>query len=151
MEKQKKINKYKRIYLQIEELLKKSNDELAHMATINAILYHKIDYFFWCGFYRLVEGTLIVGPYQGPVACQILEKNKSFFWSSINQKKTIIVSDVHLFAGHIGCDSRSQSEIVIPYFDKNGQIKGVLDIDSKEKESFDEIDAAYLEKIISLI
>ena len=151
MEKQKKINKYKRIYLQIEELLKKSNDELAHMATINAILYHKIDYFFWCGFYRLVEGTLIVGPYQGPVACQILEKNKGVCWSSINQQKTIIVPDVHLFPGHIACDSRSQSEIVIPYFDINGTIKGVLDIDSKEKNSFDEIDATYLEKIISLI
>jgi len=151
MEKQKKINRYKRLYLQIEELLKKSNDETAHMATVSAVLYHKIEYFFWCGFYRLVNGELIVGAYQGPVACQILSKNKGVCWAAVNEKKTIVVSDVQQFPGHIACDSRSKSEIVIPYFDKNKNVIAVLDIDSSELHSFDEIDAEYLEKIISLL
>jgi GAF domain-containing protein len=151
MEKQKKINRYKRLYLQIEELLKKSNDETAHMATVSAVLYHKIEYFFWCGFYRLVNGELIVGAYQGPVACQILSKNKGVCWAAVNEKKTIVVSDVQQFPGHIACDSRSKSEIVIPYFDKNKNVIAVLDVDSSELHSFDEIDAEYLEKIISLL
>jgi GAF domain-containing protein len=151
MEKQKKINRYKRLYLQIEELLKKSNDETAHMATVSAVLYHKIEYFFWCGFYRLIDGELIVGTYQGPVACQILSKNKGVCWAAVNEKKTIVVPDVHQFSGHIACDSRSKSEIVIPCFDKNKNVIAVLDIDSSELHSFDEIDAEYLEKIISLL
>ena len=151
MEKQKKINRYKRLYSQIEELLKKSNDETAHMATISAVLYHKLDYFFWCGFYRLIDGELIVGTYQGTVACQILSKNKGVCWVAVNDKKTIVVSDVHQFPGHIACDSRSKSEIVIPYFDKNKNVIAVLDIDSSELNSFDDVDAEYLEKIISLL
>ena len=151
MEKQKKINRYKRLYSQIEELLKKSNDETAHMATISAVLYHKLDYFFWCGFYRLIDGELIVGTYQGPVACQILSKNKGVCWAAVNEKKTIVVPNVHLFPGHIACDSRSKSEIVIPYFDKNKNVIAVLDIDSSELNSFDDVDAEYLEKIISLL
>jgi GAF domain-containing protein len=151
MEKQKKINRYKRLYLQIEELLKKSNDETAHMATVSAVLYHKIEYFFWCGFYRLIDGELIVGTYQGPVACQILSKNKGVCWAAVNEKKTIVVPDVHQFSGHIACDSRSKSEIVIPCFDKNKNVIAVLDIDSSELHSFDEVDAEYLEKIISLL
>src|SRR5271157_1936664 len=97
MDKQKKINRYKRLYSQIEDLLKKSNDETAHMATVSAVLYNKMEYFFWCGFYRIVNGYLIVGAYQGPVACQVLAKNKGVCWAGINQGKTIIVPDVHQF------------------------------------------------------
>lgn len=140
-----------RLYLQLEDLLKKSNDETAHMATVSAVLYHKLDYFFWCGFYRLVNGDLIVGPYQGPVACQVLAKNKGVCWAGINKGKTIIVPDVHQFPGHIACDSRSKSEIVVPYRDKTGKITVVLDVDSSELNSFDEVDAEYLEKIIAMI
>ncbi|MGD0710267.1 MAG: GAF domain-containing protein [Bacteroidales bacterium] len=151
MDKQKKINRYMRLYLQLEDLLKKSNDETAHMATVSAVLYHKLDYFFWCGFYRLVNGDLIVGPYQGPVACQVLAKNKGVCWAGINKGKTIIVPDVHQFPGHIACDSRSKSEIVVPYRDKTGKITVVLDVDSSELNSFDEVDAEYLEKIIAMI
>jgi L-methionine (R)-S-oxide reductase len=151
MDKQKKASRYERLYLQVEEQVKKSNDEIAHMATISAILYHKMDYFFWCGFYRLVDGELVVGPYQGPLACQILAKDKGVCWAGVNQKKTIVVPDVHKFPEHIACDSRSNSEIVIPYFDKNKNVKGVLDIDSSEFNSFDDVDAEYLEKIIALL
>jgi L-methionine (R)-S-oxide reductase len=151
MEKQKKINRYKRLYEQLEDLLKKSNDETAHMATVSAVLYHKMDYFFWCGFYRIVNGELIVCTYQGPVACQVLAKNKGVCWAGINQCKTIVVPDVHQFPDHIACDSRSKSEIVVPYKDKTGKITAILDVDSSEINSFDEVDAEYLEKIVALI
>jgi len=151
MDNQKKINRYKRLFTQIEDLLKKSNDETAHMATVSAVLYNKMEYFFWCGFYRIVNGELIVGAYQGPVACQILAKDKGVCWAAVNQGKTIVVPDVHLFPDHIACDSRSKSEIVVPYKDKTGKITAVLDVDSSELGSFDEIDAEYLEKIVALI
>lgn len=151
MDAEKKSGRYQRIILQLEELLKKSKDPVAHMATVSAILYHKFDYYFWCGFYRLVDGELIVGPYQGPAACQILQKNKGVCWAGVNQKKTIIVPDVQLFPGHIACDSRSKSEIVVPLRDHQGEIYAVLDVDSKETHSFDEIDATYLEVIAGLM
>lgn len=151
MENEKKKGRYERILKQIEELLLKSDNDIAHMATISAVLYHKMEYFFWCGFYRLIDGELIVGPYQGPVACQILKKNTGVCWAGINEKKTIVVPDVEKFPGHIACDSRSKSEIVVPVKNKSGNIIGVLDVDSSELISFDEIDAEYLEKIISLL
>ncbi len=151
MDKQKKINRYKRLYSQIEDLMKKSDDETAHMATVSAVLFNKMEYFFWCGFYRIVNGELIVGAYQGPVACQILAKNKGVCWAGIKQGKTIVVPDVHLFPDHIACDSRSKSEIVVPFKDKTGKITAVLDVDSSELNSFDEVDAEFLEKIVALI
>ena len=146
-----KINRYKRIYAQSEKLLEKSDDFEARMATVTAILHHKIDYFFWTGFYFLKNGELIVKMYQGPVACMELKKNTGVCWKSINDKKTIIVGDVAKFGGHIACDSRSKSEIAIPFKNKTGEIIGVLDIDSKTINTFDEIDANELEKILKLI
>ncbi len=146
-----KQEKYERLYQQIKELLKKEADIIAKMATINAVLYHKIDYFFWCGFYRLINEELIVGPYQGPVACQKLEKNKGVCWTSVNQKDIVIVEDVHQFPDHIACDSRSQSEIVVPIKNNSGKIVAVFDVDSKTKASFDKQDAEGLQKIVSLI
>jgi GAF domain-containing protein len=151
MEKTKKSGRYERLVSQLEELLSKTNDPICRMASINAILHHKMDQFFWTGFYLLHDGELRVGPYQGPVACQILEKNKGVCWAAINEGKTIIVPDVEKFSGHIACDSRSKSEIAVPLKDRNGVITGVLDIDSTESENFNEEDALYLEKIISLI
>ena len=147
----KKNKKYERLYNQIKELLPKGNTTISAMSTITAILYHKIDYFFWCGFYMLEDGKLNVGPYQGPVACQELEKDKGVCWAGINQAETIVVPDVEAFPGHIACDSRSKSEIVIPLFDQNGNVFGVLDVDSKDLGSFDETDAKWLEKIVSLL
>jgi L-methionine (R)-S-oxide reductase len=151
MENQKKSSRYTRIYNQLKDLLTKTDDPDARMATIAAVLHHKMDYFFWTGFYFLREGELIVKSYQGPVACQVLEKNKGVCWASVNQAKTIIVPDVHLFPGHIACDSRSRSEIVIPVRNNQGRITGVLDVDSKSPGSFDETDALFLEKIVSLL
>lgn len=152
MEGAKKEGRYQRLIKQLEVQLKRSNDPIARMATVSAVLYHKMDYFFWCGFYRMVEGELIVGPYQGPLACQILTGNKGVCWSAVNKKRTIIVPDVHLFPDHIACDSRSASEIVIPVFNNKGEILAVLDVDSKTRNSFDEaIDGKYLEKIVALL
>ena len=147
----KKSGRYERIYKQLEELLKKTNDPICRMATINAVLHHKMDNFFWTGFYLLSEGELRVGPYQGPVACQILELNKGVCWAVINTGKSILVPDVEKFPGHIACDSRSKSEIAIPLKKTDGSMAGVLDIDSKELSIFDEEDALHLERIVSLI
>lgn len=151
MHKQKKEGRYSRIYKQLEELLTATNNLESRMATVVAVIHHKMDYFFWTGFYCLDKGVLIVKTYQGPVACQVLRKGTGICWAGINQKKTIVVPDVHQFPGHIACDSRSKSEIVVLVKNKDGDIFGVLDVDSKDLYSFDEVDAGWLEKIVGLI
>jgi len=151
MDKNKKQGRYVRMYEQIKELMVKTDDYNARMSTIIAVLHHKMDYYFWTGFYLLKNGKLIVNQYQGPVACQELRKDTGVCWAAINQKKSIVVEDVEKFPGHIACDSRSKSEIVIPLKDKSGQIIGVLDIDSNEYNSFDEVDEQHLTKILDLI
>jgi L-methionine (R)-S-oxide reductase len=151
MEKNKKKGRYSRIYNQLSELVKKSNSPTARMATIIAVLHHKMDTFFWTGFYLLENGEMTVNMYQGPVACQVLEKNKGVCWTAFNKKETVVVEDVHQFPGHIACDSRSNSEIVVPLKNHEGEIIGVLDVDSREKAAFDEVDARWLEKILVLV
>ncbi|RIJ45844.1 GAF domain-containing protein [Maribellus luteus] len=151
MEDKKKEGRYERIYAQLSELVRKSENTQARMATIIAVLHHKMDYYFWTGFYLIDDGKMTVNMYQGPVACQILEKDKGVCWAAFNQQKTLVVEDVHAFPGHIACDSRSNSEIVVPFRNKAGEIIGVLDIDSKDKSSFSEVDARWLEKILELV
>lgn len=151
MDKNKKLKRYDRIFLQLKTLLEPHDNPTSAMSTIAAVLHHKFDYFFWTGFYILKEGELMVGPYQGPVACIKLKKNTGVCWAGINRKEAVVVPDVHLFPGHIGCDSRSNSEIVLPLKNKNGDIVGVMDVDSKELNSFDEADRVGLEKILTLI
>ncbi|MFH1161151.1 MAG: GAF domain-containing protein [bacterium] len=148
---EKKERLYRRILDQLGQLLTKTKDPDARMATIIALLHHKFSYYFWTGFYFLRNGELTVKNYQGALSCQVLEKNKGVCWAGINQGKTIVVPDVHKFPGHIACDSRSNSEIVVPVKDQNGKILGVLDVDSKELNSFDEVDARYLEEMVKLI
>ena len=145
-----KRNRYYRIYDQLNELFLKTKNPLSRMATIVALLHNKIPYFYWTGFYFLNDEELTVGPYQGTLACLVLPKNTGVCWSCINQKEAIIVPNVHSFPGHIACDSRSKSEIVIPLF-KEDNIIGVLDVDSLEYKSFDQIDSEELTKIITLI
>ncbi len=147
----KKDKRYNRLYEQLKTIVAKTDDPIAHMATISAVLYHKMDYFFWCGFYRLIDDKLVVGPYQGPVACQELEKHKGVCWAGVNRKETILVPDVEKFLDHIACDSRSKSEIVIPVYDPNNNVIAILDVDSKDLESFSETDQMWLEKIVKLI
>jgi GAF domain-containing protein len=150
MEKSKKEGRYQRLFVQLQELLAKSPDNTAAMATISSVLFNKMEYYFWCGFYRVQENRLIVGPYQGPPACQVLE-GRGVCLAAVEQNKTLVVPDVHQFPGHIACDSRSNSEIVVPVRNHKGEIYAVLDVDSKDFSSFDEIDALYLEKITGLL
>jgi GAF domain-containing protein len=149
--KDRKAGRYARIQGQLRELFVENEDLYARMATINALLYHKMDDFFWVGFYLLRERRLTVGPYQGPLACMELPEGTGVCWAGINQKRVIVVPDVHAFPGHIACDSRSRSEIVVPVINKSGTVLGVLDIDSRLRENFDETDAGELEKIVTLL
>ena len=152
MNSDKKQKRYQRLYTQISDLIEKSsNNPLSNMATIIAVLHHKMEYFFWTGFYLLQDEKLQVGPYQGSLACINLAKNTGICWAAINSKDTLIVDDVEAFPGHIACDSRSKSEIVIPLKTKEGEIIGVMDVDSSNLNSFDEIDSEWLEKIVNLI
>ncbi|NOZ45488.1 MAG: GAF domain-containing protein [Chlorobi bacterium] len=151
MDKEKKRGRYQRIYKQLVELVKKSDNKQARMATIIAVLYHKMDYFFWIGFYMLQENKLIVSLYQGPVACMELKKDVGVCWEGINSAKPIVVPDVEKFPGHIACDSRSKSELVLPVWNKQKEIIGVLDVDSKDYNSFDEVDIEELTAILNLI
>ena len=151
MEDRKKEGRYGRIYKQLSELVLKSNNAQARMATIIAILHHKMDYFFWTGYYLIEDGEMTVNSYQGPVACQILEKDKGVCWTAFNKKETVVVEDVHAFTDHIACDARSNSEIVVPLKNKTGEVIGVLDVDSSEKVAFTEVDAHWLGKILELI
>lgn len=152
MDKNKKQQRYQRLYKQIQDLiLKSSNNPLSNMATINAVLYHKMETFFWCGFYLLQEGKLQVGPYQGSLACINLAEGTGVCQAALSQQKTLVVPDVEAFPGHIACDSRSKSEVVVPLYNKENQLVGVLDVDSKDHNSFDEVDAQELEKIVRLV
>ena len=150
MDRSRKAERYKRIITQIDELMQKTTDPFARMSTIIAILHNKFDYFFWTGFYRLVDSELTVCCYQGSVACLVLAKHTGVCWTAIDKKKTQIIPDVHKLPGHIACNSRSASEIVIPIL-KDKEIVAVLDVDSKELNSFDDIDAKHLEEIVKMI
>lgn len=150
MDEFKKEGRYKRILTQLNGLLTKTSDPVARMATIAAVLSHKFDYFFWCGFYFSHGDTLIVGPYQGPLACQVL-KGSGVCLSAVQQNKSIVVPDVNKFPGHIACDSRSNSEIVVPVRNPEGHIMAVLDVDSAAFDSFDETDRIQLEIITALV
>jgi len=143
--------RYQRIYHQLEQLVSKTDNQIAHMASIVAVLHFKMPHYFWTGFYILQGGELIVGPYQGPIACQVLEKKRGVCWAGVESKKTIIVPDVHKFPGHITCDSRSNSEIVVPLLNEEGQAWAVLDVDSRQLNAFSEVDKNWLEKIVKLV
>ncbi|MDR2907417.1 MAG: GAF domain-containing protein [Bacteroidales bacterium] len=149
----KKQGRYERLTEQIRELLKKSPNPQSEMATVVAILHNKMPEFFWTGFYLLNEsGDLCVNTYQGSVACQVLQKNVGVCWACINQQKPVVVDNVHEFEGHIACDSRTNSEIVIPVFSKaSGKVVGCLDIDSEKLSTFDADDAEGLTKIVGLL
>lgn len=151
MDRKKKEGRYQRIYTQLEGLAHKPGTPLSRMATLAAVLHHKMDHFFWTGFYLLENDRLVVGPYQGSVACQELERGKGVCWAAVARDAAVIVADVSQFPGHIACDSRSRSEITLPVKDKNGTCRAVLDVDAKETDQFDEVDSIYLNKIIILI
>ncbi len=143
--------RYERVYNQLQEILPKTENKIARMATVVALLHHKMPHYFWTGFYFLDRGDLVVGPYQGSLACPVLEKHRGVCWTGIMKRQVIIVPDVHRFPGHIACDARSNAEIVVPLFDERNEPWAVLDVDSTIYDAFSEIDKEWLEKIVRLI
>lgn len=144
-----KKEQYHSLLPQISALLEGEPDEIANMANVCAALKEQFN-FFWVGFYMVKGDELVLGPFQGPVACTRIKKGKGVCGASWAQEQTLIVPDVDLFPGHIACSAASKSEIVIPIV-KNDRVIGVLDVDSAELNCFDEIDASYLAQIIRLI
>ncbi len=146
-----KLKKYDRLFELIQKLIEDKPNVISRMATISAVLHHKMQGFFWTGFYLLDEGELMVGPYQGPLACLKLRKDTGVCWASVNAAQSMVVPDVHQFPGHIACSSLTNSEIVVPVFDGEARLVAVLDVDSREFEHFNHDDRVGLEKIVSLI
>ena len=144
-------DRYRRIAEQLDELFEENDEPIARMATAVALLHHKMGHYFWTGFYRLVDGELRVGPYQGPLACAVLERHQGVCWAGIDRGETVLVPNVHEFQGHIVCDSRSNSEIVVPLRDSSGEIVGVLDVDSADLDAFSEVDRVGLERTVGMI
>jgi GAF domain-containing protein len=122
---------------------------VANLGNIAAALKEQFNWL-WVGFYWIIEDELVLGPFQGPVACTRIKKGRGVCGTSWEKEATIIVADVEKFPGHIACSSSSKSEIVLPVF-KEGKILGVLDVDSSELAQFDEVDQLYLEKILAMI
>jgi len=143
--------RYERLAAQLAALFTKLDDPQARMASAAALLHHKQPHFFWTGFYRLVDGELLVGPYQGPLACMQLAHGQGVCWACVQRGEPVVVPNVHEFPGHIPCDSRSSSEVVVPVRDAAGVIVGVLDVDSTEHGAFSEVDAAGLQHVADLI
>jgi GAF domain-containing protein len=146
-----KSDRYNRLFKQIETIVQKSPHSISAMATVSAILFNKMEYYSWCGFYFLHHGELICGPYQGPVACQLLAKHTGVCWKAIDTASAQVLPDVEKFPGHIACDSRTRSEVVVPVRDASGNIVAVFDVDSHQPDSFDQIDAEWLIKIVALL
>ena len=138
---------YEHALREIKERVKDVDSVVSRMATVVSVLKNKMPHYFWCGFYFAEEGEMVVGPYQGSTACPNISYDGVCGVSAKN-KKSLIVPDVHKFPGHIVCDERSNSEIVVPLIDKRGMVIAVLDVDSSEFDAFDEFDRNFLEKKI---
>ncbi len=134
--------RFQRIAAQLEELIRATPDPAAHRATAAALLHHKVPRVSWTGFYMLRKGRLVVDAYQGPVACLVLAEHTGVCWAAVDRDEPLLVPDVHAFPGHIACDSRSRSELVVPLHGPEGAVMGVLDVDSHEPSRFDEGDLA---------
>ena len=144
-----KEEQYANLLPQIESLLFGENDLVANLANVAAALKEQFD-FFWVGFYLVKNDELVLGPFQGPVACTRIKKGRGVCGTSWNLGESLIVPDVEQFPGHIACSSLSKSEIVLP-LKKNGQVVGILDVDSEKLNHFDETDEYYLQLIVDLI
>lgn len=144
-----KAEKYKTLVPQIEALVQGENDVVANLSNVAAALKQTMN-FFWVGFYLVKDNQLVLGPFQGPIACTRINFGKGVCGASWKEEKTIIVPNVDEFPGHIACSSASKSEIVLPAF-KNGEVALVLDVDSDELNDFDETDAVALEQVMRIV
>jgi len=132
---------------EIKERVKDVDSIVSRMATIASVLRNNMPYYFWCGFYFAEEGEMIVGPYQGSTACPNISYD-GVCGASAKNKESVVVPNVHKYKGHIPCDERSNSEIVVPLLDERGMVIAVLDVDSTELDAFDDFDREFLEKKI---
>lgn len=146
-----KEEQYKQLVRQLLALLEGEHADMAVLANTAAALRDTFgERFFWVGFYMVSEGELVLGPFQGPVACMHIARGKGVCGACWEQEQTIVVPDVEKFRGHIACSSESRSEIVVPIKNR-GEVKGVIDIDSRSLNAFDAIDARYLEQIADIV
>ena len=141
--------RYALLYEQIKSLLAGETDPIARMANVAAMI-HFTFRFFWTGFYRVVGEELVLGPFQGPLACMRIGYGRGVCGAAWREARTLVVPDVEQFPGHIACSSLSRSEIVVP-IERDGVIQSVLDIDSEELATFDETDRVWLERIVALL
>lgn len=144
-----KEDKYATLLPQIEAVLDGEPDDIANMANVTSMI-HETFNFWWTGFYRVIDEQLVLGPFQGPMACTRIKFGRGVCGSAWKEQQTLVVPDVDAFPGHIACSSASRSEIVVPIF-RNGKVIGVLDIDSEHLNTFDETDKVWLEKIVLLL
>ena len=144
-----KAEQYRSLIPQIEGLLFGEPDLVANLANVSAALKEQFKWF-WVGFYLVKNNELVLGPFQGPVACTRIKLGKGVCGAAWEQAKTLVVPDVDTFPGHIACSSLSRSEIVVPLF-KDGKVIAVLDVDSEALDQFDDTDAVYLQSIVELI
>jgi L-methionine (R)-S-oxide reductase len=144
-----KKEQYQSLLPQIEALLYGEPDLVANLANVCAALKEQFKWF-WVGFYLVKDSELVLGPFQGPVACTRIGLGRGVCGTSWKEEKILVVPDVEQFPGHIACSSLSRSEIVVPVF-HNGKVVAVLDVDSEELDQFDETDAQYLEAIVKLV
>lgn len=141
--------KYQSLLPQIDALLSGETDLVANLANVCAALKEQFNWF-WVGFYLVKGDELVLGPFQGPVACTRIKKGKGVCGAAWGQAETLIVPDVEAFPGHIACSAASKSEIVLPCI-QNNEVIGVLDIDSEHLNHFDEVDAHYLQKVLEML
>ena len=145
-----KEEQYKMLVEQIGSLIAGETDKVAVMSNVAAAIHQEMK-FWWTGFYRVVGDELVLGPFQGPVACMHIPFGRGVCGTAWQREQTIVVPDVELFPGHIACSSASRSEIVVPVVDKEGSVTAVLDIDSEQLATFDETDQRYLEEICRML
>lgn len=142
---------FRRLEHQILELVAKTDDPVAQRATAVALLHHKVPGVSWTGFYFLRGEDLVVEAYQGPVACLVLERHMGVCWAGVDRNETLLVNDVESFPGHIACDERSRSEVVVPVRDVRGRAIGVLDVDSHLRGHFTDAHREGYESIVRML
>ena len=145
----KKEEKYAALLPQVKSLCEGETDTIAKMANVSALLHSEFG-FWWTGFYRVINNELLLGPFQGPIACVHIAYGRGVCGMAWKEHRTMVVPDVEQFPGHIACSSESRSEIVVPVFKEN-EVIAVLDIDSRDLATFDDIDRRYLEEAVKYI
>ena len=144
-----KEEQYAALLPQVKSLCEGESDMIAKMANVSALLHSEFG-FWWTGFYRVLDGELVLGPFQGPIACIHIAYGRGVCGSAWKERRTLVVPDVEQFPGHIACSSESRSEIVVPMF-KDGVMWAELDIDSRELGTFDETDRVWLERVVEVV